>query len=56
MEIFDGAGVNDTKIEKFQKKILELFRPRANFGGKEKVELQTFVNHCFVGLSQETLS
>ncbi len=43
MEIFDGAGVNQNEVEKFRNFFLELFRPRANFGAKEKVELQTFV-------------
>ena len=41
--IFDGARVNQNKVEKFLKIFLELFRPKANFGAKEKVELQTFV-------------
>ncbi len=44
MEIFDGAGVvNQNEVEKFRKNFLKLFRPRANFGAKEKVELQNFV-------------
>ena len=43
MEIFDGAGVNQNEVEKLRNFFLELFRPRANFGAKKKVELQTFV-------------
>ncbi len=43
MEIFDDAGVKDPNVRKFLKKILDSFRPRVNFGAKQKVELQIFV-------------
>ena len=43
MEIFDRVGVNQNEVEKLRKIFLQLFRSRANFGAKEKVELQTFV-------------
>ena len=43
MEIFKGAGVKHHDVEKFWKLVLVLFRPKVNFGAKQKVELQTFV-------------
>ena len=57
MEIFDGAGVNDTLVEKFRNFLLEIFRPRVNFGARPKVELQTFVleGHPSVSLSVNIL-
>ena len=42
-EIIEGESVKNTKLEKFKIDrfyfFLELFRPRVNFGEKEKVEL-----------------
>ena len=31
------------EVRKNKKKVFELFRPRINFGGKQKVGLQNFV-------------
>ncbi len=44
-EICDGMGVNDPEVKQIQKKKKEFerFRPRVNFGGKQKVDLQNFV-------------
>ena len=45
-EFFDGAGVNDTEVEKLRLSFLELFRPRVNFSAKPKVEVKNFVLVC----------
>ena len=42
-EICDGTGVKDPEVGTFQNKIFELSRPRVNFAGKQKVDLQNFV-------------
>ncbi len=42
-EICDGTGVRDPEVGKIPKIFFELFRPRVNFGAKQKSELKNFV-------------
>ena len=42
-EFCDGTVVRDPEVGKIQKIFFELFRPRVNFGRKQKVDLQNFV-------------
>ncbi len=35
--------MKDPEVGRFRKTIFELFRPRVNFGGKQKVDQQNFV-------------
>ena len=39
-EICDGTGVRGPEVGKFRKRISELFRPRVNFGRKQKDDLE----------------
>ncbi len=43
MEICDDTGVKDPEVRRFQIFFFELFRPRVNFDGKQKADLQNLV-------------